>query len=193
MWGSIAIEEKELKAQYQVAEEGEDILPPGCYSGGEEELQPGSWNNCVHRQVGQGMPLPCLPNNLYFLSFSGMGLSNDHDGLAALLSSKVLGVLEHEENKEVGELSIEPTQDDRNLDRQIRKQNSLKNFEINMKGKWYRNARPLVGNLTPNHQLWDNSPSSRTSKSNHKGCLKKKKHSDKSRFVWSWVFNWLPI
>ena len=82
-----------------------------------------------------------------------MGLSNDHDGLAALLSSKVLGVLEHEENKEVGELSIEPTQDDRNHDRQIRKQNSLKNFEINMKGKWYRNARPLVGNLTPNHQL----------------------------------------
>ena len=79
-------------------------------------------------QVGQGMPLP-------------------------LLSSKVLGVLEHEENKEVGELSIEPTQDDRNHDRQIRKQNSLKNFEINMKGKWYRNARPLVGNLTPNHQL----------------------------------------
>ena len=75
-----------------------------------------------------------------------------HDGLAALLS-KVLGVLEHEENKEVGELAIEPTQDDCNHDRQIRKQNSLKNFEINMKGKWYRNARPLVGNLAPNHRL----------------------------------------
>ena len=26
-------------AQYEVAEEGEDRLPPGCYSGGEEELQ----------------------------------------------------------------------------------------------------------------------------------------------------------
>ena len=64
------------------------------------------------------MPLPCLPNNLYrydslfstsdCLSFSGMGLGNDYDGLAALLS-KVLGVLEHEENNEAGELAIELT------------------------------------------------------------------------------------
>ena len=81
-----------------------------------------------------------------------MGLSNDHGGLAALLS-KVLGVLEHEENKEAGELAIEPTRDDRDHDRQIKKQNSFKNFEIMWIQKRYSNGRVLVGKLIPNHQL----------------------------------------
>ena len=54
---------------------------------------------------------------------------------------------------------IEPRRDDRERVGQIKKPNWFKNFEITWNYKGYRNARPLVRILTPNHQLQDNSPS----------------------------------
>ena len=56
-------------------------------------------------------------------------------------------------------------------DRQIKKQNSFKSFEITWIQKRYSNDRVLVGKLAPNHQLWRNSPSARASISNCKSCL----------------------
>ena len=68
-------------------------------------------------------------------------------------------------------LAIEPSRDDRERVRQIKKPNCLKKFEITWNHKGYRNARPLVRILTPNHQLEDNSLSPRPSIRYCKSCL----------------------
>ena len=57
------------------------------------------------------------------------------------------------EKMEGEQLAVEPSRDDRERIRHIKKQNCFKNFEITWNYKGYRNARPLVRILTPNHQL----------------------------------------
>ena len=47
-----------------------------------------------------------------------------------------------------GQSAMEPRRDDRE-----KEPNCFKNFEITWNYKGYRNARPLVGIVTPNHQL----------------------------------------